>query len=90
MNPIDHALLAVLASVAGDTTDAQEHLGAARVQARATARRDRQVVEIAGLVVAGARDRAQGLALVHTAEFPHDRELLAHVLRNEPQREVQR
>ncbi len=90
MNPIDHALLAVLASDAGDTTDAQEHLGAARVQARVTARRDRQVVEIAALVVAGARDRAEGLALVHTAEFPHDRELLARVLRNEPQREVQR
>jgi hypothetical protein len=44
------------------------------------ARRYRQVVEIAALVVAGDRERAAGLALEHAAEFPGDGELLAHVI----------
>jgi hypothetical protein len=30
-------------------------------------------VEIAALVIAGAHDRAHGLALVHVADFPQDR-----------------
>ena len=37
------------------------------------------MVEIEALVVAGDRDRAAGLALEHTAEFPEDAELLARV-----------
>jgi hypothetical protein len=79
MNAIAHAILAVSASDDGDTAAAQAHISRAQRQARTTARRDRQVVEIAALVVAGARQRAAGLALVHTAEFPDDAELLARV-----------
>ena len=78
---IAHALLAVMAADDGDdaprprrtSPDAQRH-------ARATARRDRQVVEIAALVVAGRRERAAGLALEHTSEFPDDADLLARVV----------
>jgi hypothetical protein len=36
-------------------------------------------VEIAGLVVAGHRERAVGLAMEHTVEFPDDAGLLARV-----------
>jgi hypothetical protein len=79
MNPIDDVLLAVTASNAGDTTEAQQHLESARRHSQAAARRHRQVVEIAGLVVAGACDRARGLALVHTAEYPDDSDLLARI-----------
>ena len=79
MNPIAAALLAVMAARAGDVGAAQEHLISARQHARSKARRDRQVVEIASLVVAGHRGRAEGLSLEHTAEFPEDAALLAHV-----------
>ena len=89
MDPIDDVLRAVLASIAGDTADARRHLEVARQQCRAAARRHRQVVEIAGLVVAGAHERAEGLALVHAAEFPHDTELLARLTRNYPTPEAQ-
>jgi hypothetical protein len=40
--------------------------------ARTTGRRDRQILEIAGLVAAGDHRRAAGLALEHAAEFPDD------------------
>ncbi|HEX4818877.1 MAG TPA: hypothetical protein VFV00_01630 [Acidimicrobiales bacterium] len=43
------------------------------------ARRQRQLGEIASLVVAGAHERAQGLAMIHTAEFPDDTEVLARI-----------
>jgi hypothetical protein len=79
MDPIDDALLAVMASRAGDTTDAHQHLAAARRHSQASARRHRQIVEIAGLVVSGASERAEGLALVHVAEFPRDAELLDRI-----------
>ena len=48
-----------------------------------TARRERQVVEIAALVVAGDQERAAGLALEHIVEFPDDAELLARVVSDE-------
>ena len=83
MNPIDNALLAVMAGIAGDTSEANRYLETARQYARAAARRNRQVVEIAGFVVAGAYERAEGLALVHAAEFPDDTELLASITRKE-------
>jgi hypothetical protein len=89
MNPIDDALLAVLASIAGDEADAHHHLEAARQHSQAAARRHRQVVEIAGLIIGGARDRARGLALVHAAEFPQDAELLARITRDHSKREAQ-
>jgi hypothetical protein len=79
MNPIADALLAVMASTAGDTAEARSHLASAQRHARTAGRRHRQVVEIAGLVVTGTRERAEDLSLVHTAEFPEDTELLARI-----------
>ncbi len=76
---IEYALLAVMAADAGDEVTAAGNISRAIQEARATARRERQVVEIAALVVAGELDRALGLALEHTAEFPEDVELLARV-----------
>ncbi len=58
---------------------AQAHIASALRHSRTTARRDRQVVEIAALVVAGHCERAAGLAAMHTAEFPDDADLLARV-----------
>ena len=79
MNPIADALLAVMANIAGDADAAQRHLAAARRQAQSATRRHRQLIEIASLVVTGANERASGLALVHTAEFPNDEELLGRM-----------
>jgi hypothetical protein len=76
---IAQALLAVAAGDDGDAPAAQAHLAAAQRDARRTARRDRQIVEIAALVIAGRQVRAAGLALEHAAEFPEDVELLADV-----------
>ena len=79
MSAIEHALLAVMAADDRDAATAQVHISRAQREARTTARRDRQVVQIAALVVAGDRRRAAGLTLEHTAEFPDDAELLARV-----------
>jgi hypothetical protein len=79
MDPIAEALFAVTANLAGNTADAQQHLEAARQGAQTCARRHRQVVEIATLLVTGALERAEGLALVHIAEFPHDADLLTRM-----------
>jgi len=79
MNAIEHALMAVMAANGGDSTVAQGHLSVAQRHARATARRERQIVEIAALVIAGDAERAAGLALEHTAEFPDDADLLTRV-----------
>jgi len=79
MNAIEHALLAVIAANGGDNAAAQEHLARAQQRARVTARRERQVVEIAALVIANHRTRAAGLTLEHTAEFPDDANLLARM-----------
>jgi hypothetical protein len=81
MNAIANALLAVIAADTGDTAAAREHISTAQPQSRATARRRRQMVEIAALIVAGDRTRASGLALIHGSEFPDDRELLARITR---------
>lgn len=82
MNPIADALLAVMASSAGNATEARDLLASAQRHAQSAARRHRQVVEIAGLVIAGTHERADGLALIHTAEFPEDAELLARIISN--------
>jgi len=79
MNAIDLALLAVLAADSGDTTTALEQLSEAQRRARTTARRERQIVQIATLVVSGQHERAAGLSLEHSAQFPDDAELLARV-----------
>ena len=79
MNAIEHALLAVLAANEGDPAAAQAHIAHAQLHARATARRERQIVEIAALAIAGDTERAAGLTLEHTAEFPGDVDLLARV-----------
>ena len=76
MDPISQALQALAAADIGDTATAEAHVASARRQARRTARRDRQVVEIAALVVAGDRSRAGGRAREPTAEFPDDAGLL--------------
>ena len=81
MNAIEHALLAVIAANGGDTTTALEELSRAQCHARKTARRERQIVQIATLFVTGGRERAAGLTLEHAAEFPDDAELLARVSR---------
>ena len=80
-HPIEQALLAVMAADGGDCATAQAHISCAQQDTRARARRERQIVEIAALAVAGDRTRAAGLALEHTAEFPGDAELLARVAR---------
>jgi hypothetical protein len=79
MDPIADALLAVLASNAGDSSGALEHLATARRNSQRAARRHRQLVEIASLLVAGADDRADGLAVVHRTEFAEDTLLLARM-----------
>lgn len=79
MKAVEHAMLALLAADSGDTADAQGHISRAQQQSRTTARRERQVVEIATLVVAGDRSRAAGLALEHITEFPPDAETLARI-----------
>lgn len=81
MNAIEHALMAVIAANGGDTSVAQGHIALAQRHAHATARRERQIIEIAALVVAGDAERAAGLSLEHTAKFPDDAELLARVAR---------
>jgi hypothetical protein len=78
-NAIEHALRAVTAAEDGDAIAAQSHLACAQQQIRTTARRERQVVEIAALVIAGDRDRADGLTLEHLAVFPDDADLLSLV-----------
>jgi hypothetical protein len=75
----DALLLASVAANAGDAPTAQAHLADARGTARRTARRDRQLVEIAALVVAGHGARAAGLAVEHAAAFPEDADLLARI-----------
>jgi hypothetical protein len=79
MNPTAQAVLAVAAAGGGDASTAQQLLAEARQGARSTGRRNRQVVQIASLVVAGHGTRAAGLALEHLAEFPADTELMASI-----------
>ena len=77
MNAVTFAMLAVFSTEIGDHLAADQHLQAARRHSREAARRERQLVEIASLIVAGDRERARGLSFEHTSEFPSDRELLA-------------
>ena len=78
-NAIEQALLAIMAASGGDRATADAHLCRAQEDARGSARRDRQIVEVAALVVAGHGARAAGLALEHAAEFPDDADLMARV-----------
>lgn len=75
------ALLAIAAMDDGDHASAQVHIAAAQWRARTLTRRDRQVVEIAALAVAGHRARAIGLALEHAAEFATDAAILERLRR---------
>jgi hypothetical protein len=79
MNATEHALLAVMAADGGDIPTALAHISRAQRHARSTARRERQIVQIAALVVEGLRGRAAGLTLEHVAEFPDDVDLLSRV-----------
>jgi hypothetical protein len=76
MTPSHRALLAVAAARAGQTEAARDHLTGA---GRPACRRDRQILEIATLVVAGERERAAGLALEHLAAFPDDEAVVARM-----------
>jgi cellobiose-specific phosphotransferase system component IIA len=77
MEPVTHAVLAMLTARSDDHDAARRHLDAARDQIRSAARRDRQLVEIAALVVAGEWRRACDLATEHVADHPGDSSLLA-------------
>ena len=48
------------------------------------ARRERQLVEIAALVVKGQHNRAEGLSFEHGAEFTDDAPVLASLLSPRP------
>lgn len=76
MSAVTFAVLAVFATELGDQSAASEHLLAAQRHSRTAARRERQLVEIAALIVNGDHERARGLAFEHTSEFPADTELL--------------
>ena len=80
MNAVTYALLAVIARAAGDQPGAEAHLRAAQRHSRTMARRDRQLVEIASLLVVGEHERARGLTFEHGSEFPADAELLSSLL----------
>src|SRR4051794_7854253 len=71
------------------TPPARDHLDAARRHPQTSARRHRQIVEIEDLIVRGARERADGLALLHVAEFPSDAELLARMAGQQHTQEAQ-
>ena len=77
MTAITYALLAITADDDGDHTKALVHIAKAHQLSRPTARRIRQVLEIATLVVNDNPKRATGLATMHVAEFPDDANLLA-------------
>jgi hypothetical protein len=79
INAIEQALLAVMAADSGDEAEAHRHISRAQGHARATARRERQIVEIAALVIASNAERAAGLALEHVAEFPEDADVMARI-----------
>jgi hypothetical protein len=85
MNAIAFAIVAVFATQIGDHVAASEHLDAAQRHSRMSARRERQLVEIAALIVAGERERARGLSFEHTSEFPSDDEVLASFFRSPPE-----
>ena len=76
---IDYALLAITTAEGGDQTQALVHMATAQQHSRATARRVRQVLEIAALVVTERRKRALDLAAIHTVEFPDDADLLERI-----------
>ena len=84
MSAITFAVLAVFARELGDHAAAGQHLEAAQRHSRKAARRERQLVEIASLIVADEHERARGLAFEHTSEFPSDDELLASFFRSPP------
>jgi hypothetical protein len=84
MNAIAFAIVAVFATEIGDHAAASEHLEAAQRHSRTAARRERQLVEIATLIVAGERQRARGLSFEHTSDFPADDDVLASFFRTRP------
>jgi hypothetical protein len=79
MSALAHARRAVSAWAGGDPARAERHLARARAEARTARRRERQIVEIVALALAGNSQRAAGLALEHAVAFPDDAELLAPV-----------
>jgi hypothetical protein len=72
---VAHAALAVAASTSADARTAMER---AVATAPVATRRERQHVEIVGLMLSGAVDRGRTLAAEHLAEFPTD-ELISYL-----------
>jgi hypothetical protein len=81
MNAVTFAVLAVVAREVGDHAAADDHLRSAQRHSRNAARRQRQLVEIAALIVAGEHQRARDLSFEHTSDFPADDELLTSLFR---------
>ena len=79
MTAIEQALLALMAAAGGDADDCPRTHRPRPAPRPRSARRERQIVQIAALVIAGRRERAEGLSREHSVEFPGDTELLAHV-----------
>jgi len=79
-----HALYALVAARAGDRDRAHAHLERARTTGRQAARRDRQLVEIVSLVIAGHHDRAHDLTCEHEAQFPDDGAVLHDLVSGGP------
>jgi len=76
VSAVTFAVLAVCARKVGDNAAASEHLQAAQRHSRKAARRERQLVEIAALIVAGEHGRARDLSFEHASEFSSDDQLL--------------
>jgi hypothetical protein len=75
------AALAVSLASSDAPAEAEEALARAGVGARAGTRRERQHVEVVGLLLAGDLGRARALAADHLAEFPAD-QLIRHLVRH--------
>ena len=72
---IDAAHRAVASARAGDVAEAAEQIRRAQAAGQSSTRRDRQLLEIAALIIVGNTQRAAGLALEHAAAFPADADL---------------
>ena len=81
MSAITFAVLAVFARELGDHAAAGQHLEAAQRHSRKAAR-ERQLVEIASLIVADEHERGSWSCLRAHSEFPSDDELLASFFRS--------
>jgi hypothetical protein len=73
------AALAVAQRSSGDPAEANEALARATASGRLGTRRERQHIEIVGLLLSADLGRARALAAAHLAEFPTD-QLIRHLV----------